>query len=219
MVSNESAIRAAGASGAASIILLIPVYFTGISGGYSVIRSHHAPLSDNSVAILLHFATALIFVAGLSAALRAAAGPTVVVMSATFGGLSFTTMMAAGHAAQMAYLETIHNEAQRATAQQVAPLILGLAEWMYRFGMIGAALLITGTSLVIYSNPILPRWWAGGAVFAVAPLFFSWAPLTAVIVILAWILVTSLLLLSAVDCQSPDAVGPLLSCRHPHIRH
>lgn len=200
MVSNESAARVAGASGAASIILLIPVYFAGISGGYSVIRSHPSLLSGNSVGILLHFAAALVFVAGLSAALRAAAGPTVVVMSAIFGGLSFTTMMAAGYATQMAYLQAVHNEAQRDIAQHVAPLILGLAEWMYRFGMIGAAVLITAVSLVIYTNPILPRWWAGGAVFAVAPLFFSWAPLTAVLAVLAWILVTSLLLLSAVDC-------------------
>ncbi|TEA00339.1 hypothetical protein [Mycobacteroides salmoniphilum] len=199
MVSNEGAIRIAGASGAASIILLIPVYFAGISDGYSAIRSHHALLPGNSVAILLHFAAALVFLAGLSTALRAAAGPTVAAMAAIVGGLSFTTMMAAGYATQMTYLEAVHNEAQRDIAQHVAPLVFGLAEWMYRFGMIGAALLIAAASLVIYTNPILPRWWAGGAVFAIAPLFYSWIPLTAVLAVLAWILVTSLLLLSAVD--------------------
>ncbi len=197
---NELSIRIAGACGLASVLLMIPSYVAGIPNDLTEtadLSSNHEFLAGNTSSLLLHFAAALVFFAGITGAMYIAAGPTVPVLAALGSGGSFLTLTAAGYATQIAIVTVVHNHP--GITPHVTLIAYSTVAWLYRFAMIGGGVLIISVSYTVVTTRILPRWWGAGCGLGLLPLFFTWIPTAASIGMISWVSITSLLLIAAVN--------------------
>lgn len=202
--------RIAGIAGLLSALVMIPAYVVGTPdrpGSDADVTRYYADsaafVAANGILPLLHTFLFLFFLGGLVALLRGAGDRYAAgAWTALAGGVTFIVLSSAGFAAEVVAPAMVLRFELDGPNLEIARATLILAVWLYHSCQIGAAVMITATSLVAAQSGILPRWVVLlGAVAAVLTLLHTWIPLVAAIAGLLWIVLLSLLLILTVDRQ------------------
>lgn len=207
--------RIAGIAGVLSALAMIPAYVVGTPdrpGSDVDITRYYADstafIAANGILPLLHTFLFLFFLGGLVSLLRDAGDRYAPgVHTALAGGITFIVLTSAGFAAEVVAPAMVLRFGADAPNQEIAMASLTLAVWLYHYCQVGAAVMITATSLVAAQSGVLPRWAVLlGAVAAVLTLLHTWIPLVAALAGLAWIVLISLLLIMSTDRRPARAV-------------
>ena len=133
--------------------------------------------------------------------------------AALAGGIVFTTLSAAGTAAEILYPATVLRFGALEPEAQAVLMSLTLSSWLYHFGQVGASALVLVTSLVALETGVLPKWLVlAGFVVALLTLLHFLFPLLAVVVELLWLAAVSVLMLTG-------GVGSMAGPRRRTVHH
>jgi hypothetical protein len=210
---GSGTIRLGGLFGVASAATVIPAYLVGspeVPDDPSEVRSYFDSaasfLTANGTLPLLHLLFGLLFLGVLVSVLRSAAGPTGAVYIALTGGAVFLALTAAGLAAEVA-VPAAMVRFDDVTLTDYSEPFLGLAVWLYHYSQIGSAALIFATAYIVWRTGVLPKWSAALAVLGVLPLLHTWVGLPGAYSTVAWIGLTSLLMLTIPPVVQVESVG------------
>lgn len=124
------------------------------------------------------------------------------------GGLTLIALKLVGVSAEIHYSSTLARFDNFLEDAQLAFLSVELSGWLYRYAYnVGAAVLISATSVVALNTGVLPRWltWAGLVVALVMLLHFI-IPLGSLLALL-WVVMVSVLMLSGTARRPRPATG------------
>jgi hypothetical protein len=114
-------------------------------------------------------------------------------------GIVFSTLSAAGSAAEILYPATVLRFGVFEPEAQFVLVSLTLSSWLYHFGQVGASALVLVTSLLAVQTGVLPRWLGlAGLVVALLTLLHFLLPLVGALAGLAWVAAVSVLMLIGV---------------------
>jgi hypothetical protein len=207
------ATRLGGLCGVASAAVVIPAYLAGSpeaptnpSDAQVYFESAASFLTANGTLPLLHVLFGLLFLGVLISVLRSAAGATGAVYVALIGGAVFVALTAAGLAAEVAVPAAIVQFDDVSVTDYSQPF-LGLAVWLYHYSHIGSAALIFATAYIVWRTGVLPKWSAALAVLGVLPLLHTWVGLWGAYSMIAWMVLTGLLMVAIPPVVQVESVG------------
>jgi hypothetical protein len=120
-------------------------------------------------------------------------------------GIVFSTLSAAGSAAEILYPATVLRFGVFEPEAQFVLVSLTLSSWLYHFGQVGASALVLVTSLLAVQTGVLPRWLGlAGLVVALLTLLHFLLPLVGALAGLAWVAAVSVLMLIGVVGSGGD---------------
>jgi hypothetical protein len=209
----SAATRLGGLCGVASAAVVIPAYLAGSpeaptnpSDAQGYFDSAASFLTANGTLPLLHVLFGLLFLGVLISVLRSAAGATGAVYVALIGGAVFVALTAAGLAAEVAVPAAIVQFDDVSVTDYSQPF-LGLAVWLYHYSHIGSAALIFATAYIVWRTGVLPKWSAALAVLGVLPLLHTWVGLWGAYSMIAWMVLTGLLMVAIPPVVQVESVG------------
>ena len=210
---RSGTIRLGGLFGVAAAAAIVPAYLVGSPEAPKNSSDAHRYFGDaawfltaNGTLPMLHLLFALLFLGVLVATLRAAAGVTGAVFTALIGGGVFLTLTAAGLAAEVAVPAAIVRFDDVTVADYSQPF-LGMSVWLYHYSHIGSAALIFATAYVIWRTGVFPIWSIGLAVLGVPALLHTWIGVPAAYCVIAWIVLTGLVMLAIPPVVRVESVG------------
>lgn len=201
--------RLGGICGLLFVLLMVPAYVVGYpdaptstsSGrealGYFGASPDSFVLANGVLAVFSTFFF-LWFLGALHSLLRRAEGEGVGLSSvALVGGAVFIMLSCAGYAAELIYPATLQRFENFVPDADRVFESLALSSWLYHFCQVGAAVMVSATSLVALTTGVLPRWLALlGFVVTVLTLLHFLLPLLAAVSGLVWVALASALMLT-----------------------
>ena len=122
------------------------------------------------------------------------------------GGLVFLALVLAGAAVEIVHPAALARFENFRPDAPLGFLSLVLSGWMYRFALVGMSVLVAGTSVVVLSTGVMPRWLAlAGFVAALLALLRFLIPLGGILGLL-WVLAVSALMLAGLTGRGTN--GP-----------
>jgi len=216
-MANRNFARLGGICGLLFVLLMVPAYVVGYPDappstsaledlvGYFGSPQGTFVLANGVLAVFSTFFF-LWFLGALHGLIRGAEGEEVGLSSAALaGGTLFIALSCAGYAAEVLYPATLMRFEAFGPSVEPAFTSLVLSSWLYHFCQVGAAVMITATSLAALGRGLLPRWLAlvGFAVALLTLLHFV-LPLVGALAGLLWVaLVSGLMLVGSGSASSP----------------
>ncbi|MGH3145821.1 MAG: hypothetical protein ACRDTR_08470 [Rubrobacter sp.] len=220
-MSIDGVARLGGICGLLFVLLMVPAYAVGYPD---------APVSSsNAREALVYFGASpgnfvlfngvfavfstfffLWFLGALHGVLRRAEGEGGGLSSAALaGGTAFIVLSCAGYATELLAPATLVRFDNYVPEAQGIFESLVLSSWLYHFCQVGAAVMVSATSLVVLTTGIMPRWLAlVGLVAALLTLLHFLLPLIGAVAGLVWVALISALMLAGGPGASSSASSP-----------
>ncbi|MDT5015547.1 MAG: hypothetical protein QOD39_1707 [Mycobacterium sp.] len=210
---GSGAIRIGGLCGIVAAATILPAYNIGspekprnpadVQGYHDSAASF---LTFNGELPLLHILFGLIFVGVLVTMLRQASGSSFAGYIAVIGGAVFLALTAAGLAAEIAVPAAIVKFDDLSVVAYSGPFLM-MSLWLYHFSQLGSAALIFATAFIVWRTGVLPKWSAVLAVLGVLPLLHTCVGLPAAYSTVAWVALTSLVMLAIPPVVKVESIG------------